>query len=384
MGNPAPAGSYRVADAVESWLASLDGSGKSASTVAGYRSLAKHITAADGIGGILVKDLRVSDVQKFLIRLDLSARCIKIVLHILQHSLDAAEADDLVMRNVARNKSITVPEGRPGRPSKSLALAQAEALLAAATESGPHAYVVISLMSGARTEAVRAMRWDHVDLAGDPDAIPPVPPSIAVWRADRVRGETKTRTSKRTLAIPPAAAGALRAHQAQQDQERVAAGSAWQESGLVFTTPLGTGPLNRWHVRREFRKIIKAAGIAGERTPREPRHSFVSILSASGVPLEDISRLVGHASTQTTQLVHSRDLRPVLEEGATVMGAIFRPAEEELTAVRQADRHLGGQAKNSGGDRGHRHSCQLRPDQFPCQDHNRPGPFQALGVDRAH
>src|SRR5208283_3640403 len=47
-------------------------------------------------------------------------------------------------------------------------------------------------------------------------------------------------------------------------------------------------------------------------TPRELRHSFVSILSGHDVCLEDISDLVGHSSTSFTETVYpSRDpVRP--------------------------------------------------------------------------
>jgi integrase len=58
--------------------------------------------------------------------------------------------------------------------------------------------------------------------------------------------------------------------------------------------------------------------------PRELRHSFVSVLSDSGIPLEEISRLVGHSSTAVTELVHRKQIRPVLQGGAVVMDQIFK------------------------------------------------------------
>jgi hypothetical protein len=54
----------------------------------------------------------------------------------------------------------------------------------------------------------------------------------------------------------------------------------------------------------------------------------VSILSDSGIPIEDISRLVGHANTVVTETVHRFQLRPVLLEGAEAMDGIF-PTQEE-------------------------------------------------------
>jgi integrase len=57
-----------------------------------------------------------------------------------------------------------------------------------------HAYIVLSLLVGVRTEEARALRWDHVNLDGDPHADPPVPPPhVALWRSVRDRGETKTK-----------------------------------------------------------------------------------------------------------------------------------------------------------------------------------------------
>lgn len=61
----------------------------------------------------------------------------------------------------------------------------------------------------------------------------------------------------------------------------------------------------------------------GEWTLRELRHSFVSLLSDSGIPVEEISRLVGHKSTVVTELVYRKQIRPVLQSGADVMDRIF-------------------------------------------------------------
>lgn len=73
----------------------------------------------------------------------------------------------------------------------------------------------------------------------------------------------------------------------------------------------------RRHCRvRGFRAVVAAAGLpAREWTPRELRHSFVPLLSYSGMPIEDISHLVGHASTKVTESVYRKESRPVLTRG---------------------------------------------------------------------
>nr|WP_322769405.1 tyrosine-type recombinase/integrase [Frankia sp. Cr1] len=77
-------------------------------------------------------------------------------------------------------------------------------------------------------------------------------------------------------------------------------------------------------MRRAFRRVAAAAGlVAKDWTPRELRHSFVSLLSDDGMPLERISRLVGHSGTTVTEAVYRKQIRPVVEDGATAMDRIF-------------------------------------------------------------
>jgi len=53
------------------------------------------------------------------------------------------------------------------------------------------------------------------------------------------------------------------------------------------------------------------------------RHTFVSLLSARGVPVEAIALLAGHNQTSTTELVYRHQIVPALTRGAEVMDQIF-------------------------------------------------------------
>ncbi len=92
---------------------------------------------------------------------------------------------------------------------------------------------------------------------------------------------------------------------------------------LVFASEAGT-ELDRHNVLRAFRLAIKAAGMnPNEWTPRELRHSFVSLPSDKGVSIEDIADLCGHSGTTITESVYRHQLRPVLLHGAVAMDEIF-------------------------------------------------------------
>jgi len=155
---------------------------------------------------------------------------------------------------------------------------------------------------------------------------PPIPPHLMVWRSVRAKGETKTKKSRRTIALPERAVEALAQHGELQNLWRAEHDVPWSVDDLVFITSAGT-PLDAHNVRREFRSVVAAAGLArAQWTPREMRHSFVSLLSDAGVPVEDISRLVGHSGTSVAETVYRHQIRPVIRRGAEVMDRLF-PAE---------------------------------------------------------
>jgi integrase len=324
-GVKAPA-NYTVADAVNDWLErGLKGRDEKG-TIGKNRSMAnKHLIPF--IGKAKLKELSADDIDDWLDdRAEfLATRSLRDLLAILRRSTAHAQRRDKAARNVAL--LVTAPEGRPGRPSKALNLDEAKAVLLAARPSRLYAYLVLSLLSGVRTEEARPLTWDHVFLETKDD----VPSHVAVWRSVRKHGETKTRKSRRTIALPKQVVDVLEEHLRLQKKERTSKGKEWDPTGRVFTTRSGE-PLDAANVRRDFKAIVKKAGLKPEWTPRELRHSFVSLLSDHGISLERIALLVGHSSQTTTEAVYRKQLRPVITQGAEAMDEIFAEDQEGADA----------------------------------------------------
>jgi integrase len=330
----APA-NFTVKDAVEDWLTfglgHLD-----AGTRADYAGQCRNHVIT-GLGARKLRDLSAEDVDRWLAGLSkrFSTSYVRLLRSHLNRAVRRAMARDKVKRNVVELSDI--PAGQLGRPSKSLTLQQASSVLDAADREPLGPYVMTSLLTGARPEELRPLAWTHVDLEGDMSADPPVPPHLAVWRSVRAGGDTKTPKSRRTLALSERCIAALRRQQEVQIRQRREAGPYWQDLGLVFTSSVGT-ELDASNVRKAFRKVLSGAdGIdPAEWSPRELRHSFVSILSDKGVPLEEISRLVGHSSTAVTETVYRKQIRPVIQTGATVMDEVFGKDEAATRQDRKA------------------------------------------------
>jgi integrase len=308
---------YTVTDAVNDFL-NKGLKGKSTATIDNYRSLATHHLIPH-IGTIKLQQLTADQLDEWMDDRaeELSTRSLRLIHQILERAIRQAQARDKIRRNVAT--LITVPEGKQGHPSKAMTLDQATRLLEALeseTDLWLAAYVVLSLLTGIRTEEARALTWAEVDLQAG---------TVAVYRSVRTTGDTKTRKSRRVLKLPTKALHALRTHHTHQAAQRRETAETWHDHDLVFCREDGT-PLDRWQIRRQFQKITQTAGLGADWTPRELRHSFVSILSNNGgLRIEDISDLMGHSGTSVTETVYRHEIRPALTKAATAMTRSSKP-----------------------------------------------------------
>ena len=192
---------YTVNDALDDWLANgLDG--LAASTVTLYRRTIAEALREE-LGTVKLTSLNAGAVQKALANIASrrSTRTVQIAHNVLVRAIRHAERDDLVRQNVAA--LVKPPKGQSGgRPSKALTLEQSVALMSAARGTRLEAYIVLSLLTGLRTEEIRALRWDHI-VAWVGGQWQPVAEAgfdrkqlaVFVWRAERA-GATRKRRSR--------------------------------------------------------------------------------------------------------------------------------------------------------------------------------------------
>lgn len=319
---------YTVGDAVADWL-TFGLSDRDDATQAKIRTLCEgHIIPF--LAARKLRDLKVQEVEAWLAgRADILAKStLAMVKSYLNNAVRRAMAQDRVKRNVV--ELAVTPTGRTGRPSKSLLPEKVDAVLEHTRPDRLHGYIVVSLLTGARTEELRELRWDHVFLEPTRAGGVVVPPHIAVWRSVRKGGDTKTAKSRRTIALPRLCIDVLKRERRLQAADRLAAGPKWVDTGAVFTTRTGT-TMDAANVRRDFRRALRLVpGITPEDwTPRELRHSFVSMLSDMGLEVDKIALLVGHTGgSKVTELVYRHQLRPVVQTGALAFDQRFNPASE--------------------------------------------------------
>jgi len=216
-----------------------------------------------------------------------------------------AERQGLVVRNVAA--VVPTPAG-PRAQGRTLTVEQARLLLEAAHGHPLEAAFVLGLTCGLRPGELLGLGWEDIDLDQG---------LVRVSRAvSRVGGTgqlrpTKTASSRRQLPLPAAAENALRQHRARQLAQQKLMGEYSQDLGLVCPTGRGT-LLDPANLRRSLRTVTEQAGL-GRWHPHELRHSAASLLSAAGVPLEEVADVLGHASTRVTSATYPHRTTPTVE-----------------------------------------------------------------------
>lgn len=307
---------YTVEQAVNDWF--IRGLRTQGDTTIKRLKIYANNHVIPGLGKAKIKQLTPDDVDDWLNALKdrLSTNSLKTCLSILRRSLRLAERRNKLGRNVAN--LVEAPVGRKGRSSHSMTLEEAKAVMAVSKGSWIHAYLVLSLLTGIRTEEARALQWQHVHL----EPTDGNPPHMEVWRSVRKGGDTKTQKSRRTLALPKPVVTVLREWQIDQREERKRQGVEWRHIKYVFGTRSDREKEAR-AVRVSLRYVLPKAGLPKTWVPRELRHTFVSLMSAHGASDELIADLVGHKLTTTTRMVYRHQLRPVITEGAEIIGQIF-------------------------------------------------------------
>ncbi|WP_083838557.1 tyrosine-type recombinase/integrase [Desulfitobacterium dehalogenans] len=110
--------------------------------------------------------------------------------------------------------------------------------------------------------------------------------------------EPKSKKGKRELPLLPIVVKEIKRFQVIRRQEKLILGPEYNDSGLLFTTPLGT-PIEPRNLNRKHSSIIKAAGIKSIRI-HDLRHTVATLLLDDGENPVNVSSLLGHSRTSTT------------------------------------------------------------------------------------
>jgi integrase len=289
-----------------------------------YRKLATSY-AMPRIGAILLKQLKPVDLNRLYGELlqsggvkgrPLSPRTVRYVHTIIHRSLRDAVRWGKLPRNVAE---LADPPKKGSPPDKATwTVAQIHRFLEHVADDRLKALWLLLITTGMRRGEVLGLRWTDVDLDA---GVLSVRQSLIVTVDSEVRfSEPKTTRSRRAIALDQGTVAALRSHRVAQLSEKDAWGSAWTDTGLVFTRKDGS-PIRPDVLRQLFERQVRNSCLP-RLTVHGLRHTHATVALKAGVHPKIVSERLGHSSVALTMDVYSHVLEGMQAAAASVIGSI--------------------------------------------------------------
>lgn len=182
---------------------------------------------------------------------------------------------------------------------------QVRKLLLYAKEHESHIYIflLLALYTGLRKGELLALTWEDIDY--DKKLL-----NVNKSRTSSRKNVTmqittpKTKSSNRKIPINDFVIKELKAEKQRQEEYSKLLGNGYDKShSFIVRTVLGKPYVNLSAINRVVTRLTENAGLP-HCTIHGFRHSVASILDDNGVPIQDISVLLGHESVQTTERIY--------------------------------------------------------------------------------
>jgi integrase len=295
---------------LDTWLWEYKKPRVRAITFDGYEMLVRrHLKPT--LGHIALRDLRPEHLQHFYnekAQQGLSVRTVRYCHTLLYGALAQAEKNQLIVRNVSK---LTELPRAVWKEMRILTLDQVTVkLLPAITQDRLFAAIFLALGTGLRRGELLALRWKDVDLKAGTMQVRQTLVRVKNHHAPAGEGKTrllmqepKTQHSRRTVPIPEECLRALKQHRAQQAEEKLLLGQAYQDHGLVFCRTDGT-PMAPEMFVKSFKRLLAQAGLPPIRF-HDARHTFATLMLELGESPKTVQTMLGHSRVAITLDIYS-------------------------------------------------------------------------------
>lgn len=304
-GDDQPLGTY-----LENWLEDAVRDTVKQTTFENYAYIVRQHLIPE-LGGVKLKDLKPDRVRRiYRKKLDsgLSSRTVRLTHTVLSKSLKQAVLDGVLPRNVC--EAVKAPRDTK-REMDPLSPAETRLFLGTAQGDRLEALYVVAISAGLREGELLGLRWTDVDLERGAVRV-----RQQLTRTKDGLSFTRPKCGKsRNVKLTERAVESLKDHHKRQNEERARLGSLWKNSGLVFTSTVGT-PVDVGNLTyRSFRPLLRRAGLSQVRV-HDLRHTAATLLLGKGVVHPKIvQEMLGHSTITQTMDTYSHVL-PDMQDGA--------------------------------------------------------------------
>jgi integrase len=255
-------------------------------------------------GSQLLKDLSSAKIEKVFIELiqELSESTVRLVSIVLSQGLERAVKERRIAFNPA--KGIERPKGRK-RSVTPYTSNELKTLLESLESHRLFAFFRLLAYTGARRGEILALRWSDLDFEKATLSISKN--RTRLGKSVIEQDSTKGGDGKRLVQLDSETLRLVRDHRRRQIEERMKAGSLWQEADFIFTQENGL-PLDPSTPYQLFKKTAKKLGLRSE-SLHSIRHLHATELLNSGAGVHLVKDRLGHSDISTTLRIYAH-IRP--------------------------------------------------------------------------
>jgi len=300
---------------LEGWLETVAKQKLRPKTFAGYRdSLRRYVLPHLSARPIAkITTIEIQALYNAMRERGISPRTIQYANMILKQALQKAVEWHMLVFNPCAG--VTLPR-QQRKEMQALSPEQATRFIAAAKTDRYSAAFELAVSTGMRPSEYLGLKWTDVDLVNG---------QLSVNRSldflpggGWVLSENKTLRSRRTIKLWANVVHSLREHRVRQQSGKIAAGDSWEHNDFVFPNEIG-GPVNRNNLtKRNFHRVLAAAGLPRIRL-YDLRHTAATTALAAGVSVKVVSEMLGHASVAITLDIYAHVLPHMQDEAAQKM-----------------------------------------------------------------
>lgn len=324
-GIPSAVSSWTVQSYAAHWLDTIAPGALRDSTRSNYAwVMRKYIVPA--VGNIKLDKLTPAHVRKLhasVAAAGVSSRTVQLAHAVLRTMLSEAVREEYISRNVGSLVRAPRPERSEVTPWTHEEVTK---FTQTAKDHRLRALFILAYSVGLRRGEILGLRWQDLDLDHRKLHVRQTLQRLGAG-SGLVIGPPKSARSRRTVPLPLVVVDALRIRHTEQLAERTAAGDFWNETGLVFTTTIGTN-LEPSNLRRTFNSLVESAGVRAIRF-HDLRHTCASLLFAQGVPPRVVMDLLGHSTLSITTDLYAHVMPSALVDAASAMDALLSPEDKK-------------------------------------------------------
>jgi integrase len=158
----------------------------------------------------------------------------------------------------------------------------------------------LALVRGFRRGELAGMADDDFDAA---EATVTVNVALLQIGGRLVWGKPKSKAGERVVDLDRGSVVSGKAHRSARRRERLAAGSAWEDSGRMFTREDGS-PLSPDWISKRFKELAAAAGLPVIKF-HAARHTAASLMFDADVDVKIVQEVLGHSTERITRDIYT-------------------------------------------------------------------------------